>query len=80
MYINDFKNLPICQKLYHTQHQGIFLTVIKVHSYIVKLYALDKFYVEVWYDTQRYEMEVTAFDNTALLAAYMEDIDLSCLL
>lgn len=77
MKIQDFKELPLCQQIYHTQHQGTFLTVTRVSDQVIKLYALDRFYVEVWYDTKKSEMDVTAFENTEWLAAYIPDIDFS---
>lgn len=75
--IHDFKALTMSQKLQHTQHMGTFLTVTKVSDHVIKLYALGKFYVEVWYDTEKQEMDVTAFDNIEWLAAYIPDIDFS---
>lgn len=77
MKIQEFKKLSLCHKLYHTQHKGAFLTVLRVSDHVIKLYAVGKFYVEIWYDTKKNEMDVTAFDNLDLLAAYTPDINFS---
>ncbi len=77
MKIHDFKDLPLVQKIHQTQHTGVFLTVTRVSDYVIKLYALGKFYVEIWYDVEKNEMDVMAFDNTEWLAAYIPDIDFS---
>lgn len=77
MKIQDFTELPLPQQLKHTQGQGTFLTVMKVSDHVIKLYALGRFYVEVWYNTQSKSMDITAFDNTEWLAAYIPDIDFS---
>lgn len=75
MKIHDFKALSMSQKVQQTQHMGTFLTVVKVSDHVIKLYALGKFYVEIWYDIEKKEIDVTAFDNTEWLAAYIPNID-----
>lgn len=77
MKIQEFVTLTFPQQLKHTQHQGTFLTVIKISEHIIKLYAMGRFYVEVWYNTENNCTDITAFDNTEWLAAYIPDIDFS---
>ncbi len=77
MKIHDFTTLPFPQQLKHTQGQGTFLTVIRMSDHVVKLYALGRFYVEIWYNTESDSMDITAFDNTEWLAAYIPNIDIA---
>lgn len=74
--MQDFKALSFDQKLLNTHRSGVFLTVIKVSEHVIRLYAVGKFYVEVWYDTKKNDVDVMAFDNTDWLAAYAPDINI----
>jgi hypothetical protein len=59
---------------------GVSIAERHVGPYLIVLYQVDGFYVEVFYDKQSYQMmKLMSFYNTALLEPYLNDIDVASL-
>jgi len=74
MRIQDFRQLTRYEQVNYLQHRGDFLTVLKSSHYIFKLYAVDKFFVELLYDTSLGTVDINILDSTSKLAYYLEEI------
>lgn len=74
MRIQDFRQLTRYEQVNYLQHRGSFLTVLKSSHCIFKLYAVDKFFVELLYDTSLGTVDINILDSTSKLAYYLEEI------
>ena len=74
MRIQDFRQLTRYEQVNYLQHRGDFLTVLKSSHYILKLYAVDRFFVELLYDTSLGTVDINILDSTSKLAYYLEEI------
>jgi len=74
MSVQDFKQLSRYEQVNYLQHRGNFLTVLKSSHYIFKLYAVDKFFVELLYDTSLGTVDINILDSVNKLAYYLEEI------
>ena len=53
----DFIDRPLHRKISTLYEEGTFITSIRYYKYKVNLYLLDNFYVEVFVDHKRGEIE-----------------------
>lgn len=74
MAIQDFRQMSRYEQVNYLQHRGSFLTVLKSSNYIFKLYAVDKFFVELLYDTSLGTVDINILDSINKLAYYLEEI------
>lgn len=74
MSIEDFRQLARYEQVNYLQHRGSFLTVLKSSNYIFKLYAVDRFFVELLYDTSLGTVDINVLDSINKLAYYLEEI------
>ena len=59
---------------------GVSIAERKVGPYLIVLFQVDGFYVEVFYDKSSYQMiKLMSFYNTTLLEPYLSDIDITSL-
>ena len=59
---------------------GVSIAERKVGPYLIVLFQVDGFYVEVFYDKSSYQMiKLMSFYNTTLLEPYLSDIDITAL-
>jgi len=72
----EFQLLSYYQKISCLQHQGTFITVLKEHDYILKLYAIGNFFVELQYDVVRKSVEINLLNSTGKLAYYLVDLEI----
>ena len=57
---------------------GVSIAERKVGPYLIVLFQVDGFYVEVFYDKSSYQMiKLMSFYNTTLLEPYLSDIDIT---
>lgn len=57
---------------------GVSIAERKVGPYLIVLYQVDGFYVEVFYDKHSYQMiKLMSFYNTTLLEPYLTDINIT---
>lgn len=81
MTLSAFKALNLYNRIDRLFHQGIQLTTRRERNYMVGLYQLGRFYVEVYYDRKEKDItEVRAFENMATLEPYLEAINIEPLL
>ncbi|WKN33559.1 hypothetical protein PZB74_09470 [Porifericola rhodea] len=74
MGIAEFKTLSRYEQVNFLQHRGVFLTVQKTRHYILKLYSLDRFFVELLYDTSLGTVDINVLKGTSKLDYYLEEI------
>ncbi|WPP53236.1 hypothetical protein [Catalinimonas niigatensis] len=74
MIIEEFKKLSRYEQVNFLQYKGVFLTVLKTKHYIFKLYAIDKFYVELLYDTSLGTVDINVLSSTNKLDYYLQEI------
>ncbi len=60
--------------------RGIFLTERLYKNFIIFLYQLDNFYVEVYHNLKYNVMQgIRSFEDEEALEPYLDSIDISCL-
>ncbi|RYY40102.1 MAG: hypothetical protein EOO08_07135 [Chitinophagaceae bacterium] len=75
MQFADFKLLPIRHQARILCEQGVLLCERLEDAYLIALYMVDDFYVEVYYRTQGQEIEkFRSFHSSELLAPYIPAI------
>ena len=74
MSTTEFKELSRYEQVNFLQHRGNFLTVLKTSHYIFKLYAVDRFFVELLYDTSIGTVDINVLSSTSKLDYYLEEI------
>ena len=81
MMLSHFKELPLKEMIIQTWQQGEFVTLRKSEDYIVLLYQVHNYYVEMYYNFCRKELDwVRPFSSTDDLDPYLHGIDISELL
>ncbi len=66
------------QRAAFVRAKGVFLTVRTSGDYQMVLFAIDNFFAEVWYRRADQQVKmVRAFRSTALLAPYLEQMELA---
>lgn len=80
MTINEYKALKQEEQTSFLCKAGVSIAERKVGPYLIVLYQVDGFYVEVSYDKDTYQMKkLMSFYNTTLLEPYLSEIDISAL-
>lgn len=74
MSIEDFREMSRYEQVNFLQHKGVFLTVLKTSHYIFKLYAMNRFFVELLYDTSLGTVDINVLSSTGKLDYYLEEI------
>lgn len=74
MSIKEFKQLSRYEQVNYLQHRGSFLTVLKAANCIFKLYAVERFYVELLYDTSLGTVDINVLNSTKKLDYYLKEI------
>jgi len=76
MSIHDFSILNTGEKAFVLWNQGTSLATRNESGYIIDLYALGTFYVEMWYDSTSKAVEnIYSFKTLKRLDIYLEDIN-----
>ena len=71
----QFDRLPTRTKCYHTPQVADHLMTIKEYYYGIALYALNGFYVELWYHLQwETIMKIRSFDQLSPDSPYLQRI------
>jgi hypothetical protein len=80
MKVQEFKSLDETEKAIVLINKGVLVGKRMIQSYLVFLYQLDSFYVEILYNKQtNFVYKFKAFENTELLEPYLSKIDISWL-
>lgn len=74
MGIAEFKELSRYEQINFLQYRGVFLTVLRTKHYILKLYAMDRFFVELLYDTSLGTVDINVLSGVNKLDYYLEEI------
>ena len=80
MTYREFKAHSPRQQIYLIHQYAHFLTIVKSGDLVIRLYAIDKFYVEYQYDIVTLEVSIEAFADTNKLAPYLDDVTLPTLI
>ncbi|MEQ9437608.1 MAG: hypothetical protein RIG62_01125 [Cyclobacteriaceae bacterium] len=80
MTYQEFKNHPAREQIYLIHQHAHFLTIVKTGDLIIRLYAIDKFYVEYQYDIVTLQVYINAFDDTNKLSIYLDEVVLPTLI
>jgi len=76
MGIHEFNELNTGEKSFVLWNQGTCLATRTESGCIIDLYALDSFYVEMWYDSASKAVEnIHTFKTVKKLDIYLEDIN-----
>lgn len=80
MTVTDFTYLDETQQAEALLARGIFLTERLYKNFIIFLYQLDNFYVEVYHNLKFNVMQgMRSFEDDEALEPYLDTIDISCL-
>ena len=80
MTVTDFTHLDETQQAEALLARGIFLTERLYKNFIIFLYQLDNFYVEVYHNLKFNVMQgMRSFEDDEALEPYLDSIDISCL-
>jgi hypothetical protein len=78
MNVQEFRSLEETEKAVTLINNGVLVGKRVMQSYLVFLYQLDSFYVEILYNNQtNFVYRFRAFENTDLLEPYLSRIDIS---
>lgn len=78
MTLHDFKVLDDTQKATALVDEGVLIGKRDLLFYLVFLYQIENFYVEVLYSIKSKKVhKFRAFENTELLDPYLSKIDIS---
>jgi hypothetical protein len=81
MTLREYKTLHIDEQASFLSKTGVSIGERKVGPYLIALFQIEGFYVEVFYDKETLQMvKLVSFYSTALLEPYLKTIDISSLL
>lgn len=81
MDLYQFNRKPLEQRAYIIVRYGTYLAVRYRSQYIIRLYFIDDFFAEVWYEPRRDRFVlVRSLSEDVGLRPYLEEIDISELL
>ena len=76
--MQDFEDLPEEQKLNNIRKDGAYIGKRKIEEFVIVLYQLNNFYIEIYYDNYRkYINRFNCFDSTELLDPYLDKMELN---
>lgn len=71
----NFEDLRSSEKLDFTYFEGVFLSERVVFGYIIEIYALSNFFVEIWYggleDGEQPFVKIKSFKSVKYLEPYL---------
>ncbi len=77
----EFNSLSHDEQTWYIWNGAIHLPVREVYGYRVNLFSFNGYYIELWYSIQENSIKrIKAFENSALLAPYLEDIKIDSLM
>lgn len=78
MTLKEYKALQLDEQASLLCKRGVSIAERKVGPYLIVLFQVEGFYVEVFYDKKTYQLvKLVSFYNTTLLEPYLADIDIS---
>ncbi|MGV3657410.1 MAG: hypothetical protein ACO1NX_05630 [Chitinophagaceae bacterium] len=80
MTIQQYKALKPDEQTSFLCKAGVSIAERKVGPYLIVLFQVEGFYVEVFYNAANYQMvKLVSFYNTTLLEPYLSDININSL-
>lgn len=77
----EFNCLSHDEQTWYIWNGAIHLHVREIYGYRVNLFSFNGYYIELWYSIQENSIKkIKAFENSALLAPYLEDIKIDSLM
>lgn len=77
----NFNDLSHDEQTWYIWNGAIHLHVREIYGYRVNLFSFNGYYIELWYSIQENSIKkIKAFENSALLAPYLEDIKIDSLM
>lgn len=74
----DFEALSLVEKAEHTLESGEDIMSRIYMYYLIKLYAVDNFFVEMWYhQTSNHIAKIKTIETQDILHHYGDEIDIS---
>lgn len=81
MTLKQYKELKPDEQTSFLCKAGVSIAERKVGPYLIVLFQVEGFYVEVFYDKESYQMmKLVSFYNTTLLEPYLANIDIQSLI
>ncbi len=80
MTLQQYKSLKLDEQTSFLCKAGVSIAERKVGPYLIVLFQIEGFYVEVFYNKENYQMiKLVSFYNTTLLEPYLADININSL-
>lgn len=81
MTLQHYNAMSLEDQQWWALHKGVYLVNRKTSDFTVYLFALDRFYIELYfYNINDRVFLIKTFDDTAELEPYLEEINLTPLL
>lgn len=79
MTIKEFNKLSLIEKAFYTLKKGESILTRKYFDYVIKLYAMDGYFAEIWYlpSTNKIQKVATTDNPADIIDLYAEHIDVS---
>lgn len=79
MNIKEFNKLSLIEKAFYTLKKGESILARKYFDYIIKLYAMEGYFAEIWYlpSINKIQKVHTTENADELIDLYAEHIDIS---
>ena len=76
--MEKFKKLTIDQQAKHVKSRGHYLSIRENRHFLIDLYCIDDFFVELWYSPNSVGInQIRSFKDIRLLEPYLKNIDIS---
>lgn len=72
----EFAELPLREQAQYLWDRGNFLLSRSDDTFTFSLYAVDDFFVEVWYDLEQQISQVIVLEHLSSLEAYLRTVSL----
>ena len=80
MNMNEFESMTGLEKIKVLAAHSVFLAKRYEGCFSISLYQIEGFYVEIYFHTGQFKfVNARTFNNTAELAGYLDNIDISAL-
>jgi hypothetical protein len=80
MLMRDFLDQTTDEKLYNIRQYGVYIGKCKFDDFVVVLYQINEFYIEIYYDSYRLHInKFNCFTSTEFLDPYLEKIEIDYL-
>ena len=76
--MEKFKKLTVDQQAKYVKNKGRYLTIRENRHFLIDLYCLEDFFVELWYSPNSVGInQIRSFKDIKQLEPYLKNIDIS---